>query len=211
MIDRLMNLAKSRVIPSRRLLVRVRNNSKALYLTFDDGPSPEVTPALLALLESHGVHASFFIQGEKAEQHPHLLRKIFSQGHTLGNHTFDHPRFNKINSRAKEIQVERTNQVIKNICNTRCLFFRAPHGRWDLRTLWYLVQSGMQAVHWSRDSLDYQQGNLQDIVDTFSKVPVAAGDIILFHDDAPLCIEALAELIPMWREHGFEFRKLSRW
>ncbi|AWL11660.1 putative 30.6 kDa protein in fumA 3'region [Saliniradius amylolyticus] len=191
------------------LLKRQSPRRKQLFLTFDDGPTPEVTPSLLALLTETGARATFFMLGQQVERYPSLTAQIHAQGHTLANHSFDHAPFHRISHQQKIQQVARTNAVIEAITHRSCRWFRAPQGRWDLRLLLYLARKGMTAVHWSRDSMDFRKWPPERLVQEFDSHPPVNGDIILFHDDDDRCVEALKTLIPRWQAQGFELCALE--
>ena len=89
--------------------------ARNLYLTFDDGPHPDHTPALLALLAEHGAKASFFLVGREVERHDALARRIASEGHTLGNHSYSHPRFEALTLDEQLEEIERTQRLLTGI------------------------------------------------------------------------------------------------
>jgi peptidoglycan/xylan/chitin deacetylase (PgdA/CDA1 family) len=190
------------------LLSKVKTKQRELFLTFDDGPVEPVTPAVLALLESYDAHATFFVQGNKSTHLPAIISEIAMRGHTVGNHSYDHPRFDDVSHAERCRQVGSTNRIINELTGTRCQYYRAPRGQWDLRMLLFLLRTGMQAVHWTRDSEDYRKPPSADIIQSFTANPVTSGDIILFHDDNDLCIEVLSVLIPTWLRNGFKLSRL---
>jgi len=210
MLKKLKYFVRSRLIPNRLFLIDKGRASKSLYLTFDDGPVPEVTTPLLELLDKYQVKATFFIVGECAKQHPEMLTLIHQKGHALANHTFTHPPFHKITMKQKVKEVVDTNILIKNIVNEDCKMFRAPQGRWDMRLLYQLFRLKITAIHWSRDSMDFLKEKPDDIIKRFEVNPVTPGDILLFHDDDPRCIEALDILIPKWLSQGYTLSALER-
>jgi peptidoglycan/xylan/chitin deacetylase (PgdA/CDA1 family) len=79
-----------RLLPNTLVQTHGSSHGGARYLTFDDGPEPEYTPRLLDLLAKHRVHASFFLIGQKVEQHPALVERIVAEGHMIGNHSYSH-------------------------------------------------------------------------------------------------------------------------
>ncbi|MEE1675360.1 polysaccharide deacetylase family protein [Agarivorans aestuarii] len=209
MLNKIKYLIRSKVLPDSWFLIKRSPREAALYLTFDDGPYPEFTTALLALLAKHQAKATFFVLGARAEKFPELTRQIAEQGHSLANHSYNHPRFDHISAAERKLQIEQTNSAIQSLTQKPCRLFRSPQGRWSSSLLAYLVRRGMTAVHWSRDSLDYKKEPSTVLIKRFNEQPVSAGDIILFHDDNNLCIDALAELIPQWQAQGFELKALE--
>ncbi|MDO6763562.1 polysaccharide deacetylase family protein [Agarivorans sp. 1_MG-2023] len=190
-------------------MIKKSAQQPTLYLTFDDGPHPEFTGELLELLNAHKAKATFFSMGIRLERCPSLGLRIVQEGHALANHSYNHPRFDHISITERNQQIEKTNNAIKQLTNTDCRLFRSPQGRWDSSLLRYLIRRGITAVHWSRDSLDYKKEPTEQLIKRFNDQPVTAGDIILFHDDNNLCIDALAVLIPQWQAQGFELKALE--
>ncbi|MGY5450733.1 polysaccharide deacetylase family protein [Agarivorans sp. MS3-6] len=209
MLNKIKYLIRDKVLPDRWFLIKKSSPKAALYLTFDDGPYPEFTTSLLALLAKYNAKATFFVLGARAEKFVDLTTQIVQEGHVLANHSYNHPRFDQIAITERNQQIELTNHAIKQLTNQNCRLFRSPQGRWDWPLLVYLIRRGITAVHWSRDSLDYQKDPTETLIKRFNDQPVKAGDIILFHDDNDLCIEALAVLIPQWQAQGFELKALE--
>lgn len=208
MIQQVKLFIRSYLLPDSLFLYAKTRRKKALYLTFDDGPVLGVTESLLDLLKKHNAKATFFIIGTRAEREPALMRRINSEGHTLANHSYNHPNFNEISDKAQQEQVLKTNQIIAQTTKSSCLLFRAPQGRWNLKLLYFLWKEKITAIHWSRDSLDFKKEPAEVIINRFKQNAVNAGDIILFHDDNDLCISVLEQLIPHWQSQGYTMDKL---
>ena len=98
-------------------------SSKVVYLTFDDGPIPEVTPQLLDILRDKNVHATFFMVGENAARYPDLLARVRREGHAVGNHTFNHLKGTRTDTLSYIANVVRADVVIHT------MLFRPPYGR----------------------------------------------------------------------------------
>lgn len=209
MLNKVKLFIKQALIPKKLFLINKSTKEKTLYLTFDDGPVVGVTEPLLALLEKHQAKATFFIIGQCAEKQPELMNMIHQAEHTIANHSYSHPRFNKISHKQKWHEITRTNQIIKQSTGTTCTLFRAPQGRWDIKLVFSLFIKKMKGVHWSRDSMDFKKEPAAKIVDYFHSQPAKSGDIILFHDDDTRCIEALKALIPYWQSQGFNLSALE--
>ena len=101
---------------------------RALYLTFDDGPDPDYTPRLLDLLAANDAHASFFLLGEEAERHPRIVERMVAGGHLLGNHSWNHPNFTRIDWREQLGQIEATDRMLERFDGRREHLFRPPSG-----------------------------------------------------------------------------------
>jgi peptidoglycan/xylan/chitin deacetylase (PgdA/CDA1 family) len=209
MLSKIKLIIKQALIPKKFFLINESTDEKKLYLTFDDGPVVGVTEPLLALLAQHQAKATFFIIGQCAEKQPELMNMIHQAEHTIANHSYSHPRFNKISHMQKWYEITKTNQIIKQSTGTTCALFRAPQGRWDIKLVLSLFIKKMKGVHWSRDSRDFKKEPAAKIVEYFHSQPAKSGDIILFHDDDSRCIEALKTLIPYWQSQGFNLSALE--
>lgn len=180
-----------------------------IFLTFDDGPHPEVTPKLLDLLDRYQAKASFFLIGVNAQQYPDLVRDIAKRGHTVANHSYQHLALPRLSDEKQIAEIQQSRDVIEGILQQPCTLFRAPRGLWSLKVLLRLKRMKIHAIHWSRDSLDYQKSAPSVIVSHFQQRPVQGGDVVLFHDDDDCCIEALQELLPAWQQQGYVLKALE--
>lgn len=161
-----------------------KKGSKAVALTFDDGPHPEVTPRLLDLLSRHAVTATFFVTGVNAERYPDLIRAILERGHTIGNHSYHHSPFLMLKgSRTLRREVETAQTLFKQFGITPQAFrppvgITAPH-------LWrVLVDLGMFCVNFSCRVGDMGNRRIRNMAARLLK-KVRPGDIILLHDVPP--------------------------
>lgn len=176
-------------------------------LTFDDGPSPGHTPALLDLLADHKVPATFFLIGSKVAEHPDIVRRIVAEGHKLGNHSFNHPRFDQTSMRAQWEEIEKTDRELAAHDGVQRHLVRPPYGKLDLRTLAVSFARRQRIALWNRDSLDYRLESAQ-IIARFESTRLRPGDVVLFHDDGASGLDALRVLLPRWRETGLKFGTL---
>lgn len=151
-------------------------------LTFDDGPDPEVTPAVLEILERYGAQASFFCVGSRAEQHAGLIERIVAAGHRVENHTYRHPNtFCFFPTAALGDEIDRAQAIIAAQADRRPCHFRAPAG---LRNPWLdtvLARRGLTLVSWTHRAFDTRNGDVADVVRRLAGSAVA-GDILLLHD-----------------------------
>lgn len=194
-----------RVLPNNWLTVTVPDEKLVLSLTFDDGPHPQYTPEILDLLDEHNIQATFFLIGRNVEAYPYLVRDIIYRGHSIGNHTLEHRHFINIPLAQQMDEIRQTDNILQEIDGRRKHAFRPPNGKMSLRLFLQLILSRTPIVLWSLNSLDYLYKDPKELVDTFSDTTVAAGDIILLHDDASHTVEGLRILIPWWKNLGFSF------
>jgi peptidoglycan/xylan/chitin deacetylase (PgdA/CDA1 family) len=153
-------------------------------LTFDDGPDPDVTPLLLEVLRRHGVQATFFVTGAKAEQHPELIREILSRGHALGNHSYHHDPLLMLRSRTRlKEEIARTQDLLANFA-VRPLTFRPPVGITNPRLRGVLGELGMYCVTFSCRAFDRGNRRIEKLAMIILK-KVRPGAIILLHDVTP--------------------------
>lgn len=185
-----------------------RDAERRLYLTFDDGPHAQHTPALLDLLAQHRVKATFFIVGREAYAEPDIVRRIVAEGHHLGNHSITHPRMDFLSDAARDLEIDGMETLLSEFDGLNIHYFRPPYGGVSVSLFSYGLRSGRQVAMWSRDSLDYKFP-AEKIVQGFAASPPKAGDILLFHDDGGAAEASLARLLPQWKAQGFEFDILA--
>ncbi|HMC96749.1 MAG TPA: polysaccharide deacetylase family protein [Flavobacteriales bacterium] len=178
---------------------------KDLYLTFDDGPIPEVTPWVLDILASRGAKATFFVIGRNATDHPSLLDRIRKEGHGLGNHTWDHRNGWKTPAFAYLRSVMRCQAI------TGTPLFRPPYGRLTRRQA-RALRARFDLVMWEVLSADFDRNItgercLQNVVSN-----TRAGSIIVFHDSLkaePRLRFALPKVLEHFSAQGYEFKVLA--
>jgi len=194
-----------KLLPSHVIRYVEKNTHKTLHLTFDDGPHPEYTPQLIALLEKFNVKATFFVIGQHAEKHPELIKLIASKGHNVANHSYKHKNFASLPLKEQLSEIDKTNQLIKTILGIDTVLFRPPGGIWSFPLLWQTFKRGMILMNWSRDSLDCRDLDAKQTITLFEENPVISGDIILFHDDNAKVIDVLTVMITKWEMESFCF------
>jgi peptidoglycan/xylan/chitin deacetylase (PgdA/CDA1 family) len=194
-----------RLILRRRFTWHLSANTRDTALTFDDGPHPEFTPAILDALAESGVKATFFVIGNKVDQHPKLVQRIVSEGHGIGNHTYDHREFVGLPRAELDVELARGRQSIRDACGVDTLLLRPPRGRLDLNSLRTAAALGYHVVHWTWSYSDYRCDGVQALLGRFAARPVRPRDIILLHDHNEHTVAALRHLLPQWRSAGLRF------
>jgi peptidoglycan/xylan/chitin deacetylase (PgdA/CDA1 family) len=174
-----------------------------IAITIDDGPDPEVTPAVLALLDRHAVRASFFCVGERIARHPQLAREIVARGHCLENHSQHHlHRFSLLGPRALRAEIAEAQQSIAFATGAEARFFRAPAGLRNPFLEPELARAGLTLVSWTRRGFDTVSSEPDRVLARLLK-GLAAGDILLLHDghaaraanQAPVILTVLPALL----------------
>jgi len=189
---------------------RVESSGKpCIALTFDDGPTAEHTPRVLEILQEHGIKATFFIIGRLAEKEASLTRRICSEGHGIGNHTYSHPvLFCFLSPRRLRKEIELGQEVIRKICGHSTRLFRSPVGlRHPLLDL-YLRRAGLEYISWRLRAFDTRVQKPEVITRRIIN-RADSGDIILLHDGSgrgvPVMLEVLPGIIKALKARGFDF------
>ncbi|MFB7156476.1 MULTISPECIES: polysaccharide deacetylase family protein [unclassified Lysinibacillus] len=189
----------------------INTKDKIIALTFDDGPHPKYTAAILDLLEKYDAKATFFIIGKNAEKYPDLVLRSYSEGHELANHTYSHPF--KASVAELQAQLRKTKAIIYGITGFAPILFRPVGGYYNDQMINAAVKDGYKVVMWSwhQDTQDWKQPGVNKIV---QKVMNGSkpGDVILFHDgggDRTQTIKALEEILPELKKQGYTFVTIS--
>ena len=197
-----------RLLPSRWVTTRVRTSEKVLYLTFDDGPDPEFTPPILDLLRAYGVTATFFLIGNRIDEHPEVVRRIVVEGHQLGNHSWTHPFMSNLPLPGQLDEIARTDQSLAAFDGKPRHPFRPPCGVLPISLLMHFARTGRTIAYWSYDSHDYERLPAQTLLAGVRSVPPQPGDVILMHDDNAGTVGMLAGLLQDWQAQGFSVRAM---
>lgn len=185
---------------------RMPADERAVYLTFDDGPEPSVTPWVLRALETHDARASFFLIGRNAERHPELVAALKAHGHAIGNHTWDHRNGWRTPLADYLDSVERTRALL----GTR--LFRPPYGR-ITRAQVRAVSAHHDIVMWDALSFDYDLALDGARCAEMVINCVRPGSIIVFHDSLkaePRLRVALPKVLERLAAEGFSFKPLPQ-
>ena len=181
---------------------RMDRNEHAVYLTFDDGPIPEVTPWVLDILDHYGVKATFFMVGDNVRKHPEEFRMVKEHGHRLGNHTYHHIGGLRHGIRSYLRDVDEANALIGTN------LFRPPHG-WMKPAQFAAVMLKYKVVMWDLVTRDYSTRlNGRDVLLNVRKY-ARNGSIITFHDSLKSqdkLLYALPRAIEWLQSQGFEFK-----
>jgi peptidoglycan/xylan/chitin deacetylase (PgdA/CDA1 family) len=191
---------------------RCRRTGRGVTLTFDDGPDPVWTNAVLDVLRRHDVRATFFCTGGNASAHPKELERIHRDGHLIGNHTWSHPFLDELSVDELRRQVDETWSVIGRVVDLpRQRFFRPPYGSRTEQALDWLAGSGMVTTLWDVAPDDWSMPGTEEIVGR-TVGAVADGSIVLLHDgggDRSQTVAALPRIIDSVRRSGSELVRLD--
>ena len=184
-----------------RMTWRKSKQERVIYLTFDDGPIPEVTPKVLAVLDEYEVKATFFCVGENVQKYPDVYAQVLLRGHRTGNHTFNHIKGVLIPSEVYVDNVERTAQLIDS------KLFRPPHGL-ITRSQRKALETDYEIIMWDLITHDYNKSiSPQTIIKTIKRKS-RNGMIVVFHDSLKAernMLEVLPLALQFWKKEGYQF------
>ena len=204
-------------------LWRVNPEEKAVYLTFDDGPIPEVTPWVLDLLERYGVKATFFMVGDNISKYPEIFRLVVEKGHRMGNHTFNHIRgfsrkyftsysYLENTEKAYDLMREQMKGLNCSESQLRPLLFRPPHGHMGWAQ-YITLKRRYRIVMWDLVTRDYSKKLRGPQVLANVLRYTRNGSIITFHDSLKSWQNgnlqyALPRAIEFFMEEGYQMKML---
>jgi peptidoglycan/xylan/chitin deacetylase (PgdA/CDA1 family) len=189
----------------RYLTCSVPGTEKKIYLTFDDGPIPEATPAILEILQKFNVKATFFVVGDNVRKYPEIHQQVIEEGHATGNHTFHHLNGWVTTTGSYLEDVSRCSELVKSN------LFRPPYGRFT-PSQFLLLRKKYRFVLWSVLSYDFHRHTspgqcLENVISHTEN-----GSIVVFHDNLK-SIEKVQYALPRFLEHflkkGYQFPPLT--
>ncbi len=185
---------------------RMDSHRKAVYLTFDDGPIPEVTPQVLAVLDRYGVKGTFFMVGENVVKHPEVYAMVCNGGHSVGNHTYNHMKGLRVRTRTYIDNVEKADAVLGG---TR--LFRPPYGRFWFWQKLALFRLGYGLYLWDVLTHDYNPNYTPERMLSIIRRYTRNGSIINFHDSIKSnerMLAVLPQAIEWLQQEGYEILPL---
>jgi peptidoglycan/xylan/chitin deacetylase (PgdA/CDA1 family) len=176
-----------------------------VYLTFDDGPNPEITPWILDYLKEKNIQATFFCVGSNIKRYPELFQRIKMEGHSVGNHTMNHDKGTIVPFQQYKSSISETKILIGNN------LFRPPYGRINA---WksYQLSKEYQLIMWSWLSYDFDPSIPISTILKKAKNQIKAGDILVLHDNPKVTDrvkELLPKLIEIIEQKGLKFEKIE--
>ncbi|MDD3788463.1 MAG: polysaccharide deacetylase family protein [Petrimonas sp.] len=195
-----------RIVYGKTLWRKPIPGRKTVYLTFDDGPIPEVTPWVLDLLDKYGIKATFFCVGDNVRKHPEVYAEVLNRGHRVGNHTFNHWQGWKHRTRSFLENVRKASEYITST------LMRPPHGHMRIPQTYTLQRAGYTVVMWDVVTRDYSRYMTPERVLANVKKYTRDGSIIVFHDSLKAeknMKYALPRAIEWLLKEGYTFEGLS--
>lgn len=185
-----------------------------VYLTFDDGPDPKITPQVLDLLAAHNATATFFVQGSQVQAYPELTRRIAAEGHSVQNHAWNHPRLTELApDEVINSQLLPTSETIALNTGIAPSCLRAPYGATSPAVVEAAATVGLDVVGWNVNPGDYDDPGAAQIAD-YVLYNLTPGSIVLLHDAGAgvrqQTVDALATLLPEMAARGFQPQALCQ-
>jgi peptidoglycan/xylan/chitin deacetylase (PgdA/CDA1 family) len=160
----------------------IPNKENKVYLTFDDGPTPEITKWTLNQLKNYNAKATFFCIGDNIRKYPEVFKELLKEGHSIGNHTFNHLNGWKTNTKDYIENAKLFEEEYNKLTNKSCTLFRPPYGKIKLSQSKILRKMGYNIIMWDVLSVDFDvtitpAQCLENVLQNIS-----SGSIIVFHD-----------------------------
>ena len=195
----------------------IETSKKELYLTFDDGPTPEITDWTLNTLRQYNAKATFFCIGSNIEKHPTIFENVIRDGHAIGNHTQHHVKGWKTTTKDYIKEIKEAQTYIDTFTNridehSKTHFFRPPYGQIRPKQGKKLISLGYKIIMWDVLSFDWEEQISQETCLTNVLSKSKSGSIIVFHDSKKASTNmmyALPKVLETFSKKGFEFKALS--
>ncbi|WP_396157879.1 polysaccharide deacetylase family protein [Flavobacterium sp.] len=191
----------------------IPNTENSIYLTFDDGPTPEITERVLEILDNHHIKATFFCIGDNVRKHPEIVQKIISKQHSVGNHTYSHLKGWKTKTKTYISNTEACEIKLNSLFKIRnSKLFRPPYGKITPWQSYKLRKLGYKIIMWDVLSKDYDASiSAEKCYENVIK-NVSSGSIIVFHDSNKAkenILNSLEKAIETLKNKGFNFEKIA--
>ena len=187
-------------------------NKKVVYLTFDDGPTPQITDWVLQQLQQYNAKATFFCIGKNIEEQPGIFQRLLKSENAIGNHTQNHINGWRSSTDSYLKNIEECEIAIGDLVNQEQKYFRPPYGKITPRQATAVLQKGFKIVMWDVLSADFDQTiTPEKCLDNVLK-NVKPGSIIIFHDSEKAWQNlqyALPKVLQFLKENGFECKLLD--
>ncbi|MCF8713358.1 polysaccharide deacetylase family protein [Joostella atrarenae] len=192
----------------KKLTWDIKTEKKEVFLTFDDGPTPDVTAFVLEQLQKYNAKATFFCIGKNASLYPEILKAILAEGHSIGNHTNNHYNASKHKLAAYLENVTLAKNTIEEHINFSTKLFRPPYGRISSKASKAIRRKGYTIIMWDVLSADFDTSiSVEKCINNVIK-NVTSGSIVVFHDSKksyPILKKALPVILEKLQTEGYSF------
>ncbi|OIQ23208.1 polysaccharide deacetylase family protein [Lacinutrix sp. MedPE-SW] len=191
------------------------SNNKTLYLTFDDGPTPEITKWTLNILEKYNAKATFFCIGNNVAKHPEIFQSVLNKGHAVGNHTQDHVKGWKTDTNTYINNTLQAETIINNALKTsgkKVKLFRPPFGQIKKSQGKKIINLGYKIIMWSVITFDWEKEISKETCLKNAISKTKNGNIIVFHDSIKASknmMYALPKFLEHFSKQGYQFKAIN--
>lgn len=195
---------------SSTFLLNGPTDRREVALTFDDGPDGEFTPLVLDELKKAGVHATFFVVGNRIEANPEVFQRIIDEGHAVGSHSYNHPKLTDLSDTEFQEQIIRTDKIIHSYLGYSPSLFRPPYGAISEDQILWLAGNHKKVINWNVDSLDWKGLNAEEVF-TNVMTQTGTGSIILQHsaggvgEDLSGTVKAISRIVEKLKQDDINF------
>lgn len=195
-------------ITAKLPIYNVQTEEKKIAFTMNCAWSADDIDDILETLRSNEVKITFFMVGEWVDKYPEAVKKIYEEGHEIGNHSNTHPHVNKLTYEQNLEEIEKCSQKIEQITGKRPTLYRAPYGEYNDTVVKVGFENEYYVIQWNKDTLDYQALTGEQMWKRIGS-NLQNGDIILSHNGTAHTSDSLDMLIKNIKEKGFEIVKVS--
>ncbi len=189
----------------------VETKAKVVSITFDSAWGVEDLDSILETLHKHNCVATFFVEGNWAEQYPDAIKKISATGHIIGNHGANHKHMTQLSEADMTAEIQGCHNIIKELTGIDMTLFRAPYGDYNEAVVESAKALGYSTIQWDVDSLDWKDYGVDAIIDTVcNHKALKNGSIILLHNGSKYTALALDELLTNLESQGYSFIPLDK-
>ena len=217
--DNLINNEEYKTMPTCFVIKKTGERKKVIALTFDDGPDPTYTPAILDILKRYKVPGAFFVTGINVQDNIPIVKRIYDEGQEIGNHTLLHPNLELLSDDRIRLELRATGRLIEGITGHATILFRPPYNTdaepvnpVQIHPLWVAKEENYLTIGSSIDPLDWQKGVSADSIYARTVRQQSLGNILLLHDAGGMrseTVKALPRIIEYFKNKGFKFVSIS--
>lgn len=194
------------------LIWNFSTSKKVIYLTFDDGPTPEITNWVLDTLNTYNAKATFFCIGKNISENPVIFKRILQDGHSIGNHTYNHLKGWETKTKDYLENVKLCNEVITQYSNSEIgKLFRPPYGKMKRKQLKELQRLGYRIIMWNVLSVDWDKNVTEEVCLKNVLDNTSSGSIVVFHDSVKAFRNmqyALPKVLNYFTEREYSFKRI---
>ena len=187
-------------------------NEKTIYLTFDAGYENGYTETILDALKKHNAPATFFLVGPYIKENPDIVKRMVAEGHTVGNHSYNHPDMTQKSQTDFLAELDKTRRAFREVTGTEMpMFYRPPEGKFSTENLSWAQAAGYTTVFWSTAYVDWNNDSQPDHNYAYRKIEERTfpGAIILLHSTSRTNSEILDSQLTKWEQQGYTFGDIN--